>query len=149
MGWHLSNHPLDYVQRIGLGTLDAQRRIEAGLGGVRSAALFTRPADSLGLSLIGDARLAPAERWVLIASIARAACQSGREVRLGATPERYAALETALARASDIPRTAEWVALQRAALQAFDRAQRPGDTRELPLLLRWLRPLTRTMSCPS
>lgn len=51
----------------------------------------------------------PVDRWRLISAVAPAFCISPREVLLGLDPLRGAALESALGRNSDLPRTDEWI----------------------------------------
>ena len=51
----------------------------------------------------------PVDRWRLISAVAPAFCISPREVLLGLDPQRGAALESALGRNGDLPRTDEWI----------------------------------------
>lgn len=53
--------------------------------------------------------LEPDDRWTMIAAIAPAFCLSPREVLLGLDRRRSVALESALGKQADLPRTDEWI----------------------------------------
>jgi hypothetical protein len=119
----------------------ARGDLEAVLEPRDLARLLVTPVDSLAGALVADRQLAPAERWGVIWAVAAGACRNGRELRMGASPARYAALAEATRLAADIPRTGEWVAVQQARLRAFDRAE------DVPWWTRWQRPVMRGMGC--
>jgi len=125
------------LDRVRQGRGDLEAMLEPG----RLAPLFVEPGSSLARGIVEDRRLSPAERWGAIQALASGACRNGRELRMGAAAARYAALDEAARLAADIPRTADWVALQRARLAEFDRA---GD---VPWWTRWQRPIMRAMRC--
>ena len=58
---------------------------------------------------MGDARLPRPDRWRLIAAVLPAYCTSPREVLMGIDPARATALEAALGKQPDLPRTDEWI----------------------------------------
>jgi hypothetical protein len=68
----------------------------------------------------------PVDRWRLISAVPPAFCLSPREVLLGLDAQRGAALESALGRNGDLPRTDEWI---RANLRWFAQLRDdPGST---------------------
>jgi len=101
------------------------------------------PRDTLLLRLIADRRLAPVDRWRLIEAVADGACWRPREVHAGVAPGRRAALEKALRLASDLPQTAEWVAVQRRVLADVDAGRDPLVDR----VESFVRPLARSHVC--
>jgi hypothetical protein len=56
-----------------------------------------------------DVLLTPPDRWRLIAAVVPAYCTSPREVLMGIDPARGTALEVALGKQLDLPRTDEWI----------------------------------------
>jgi len=79
------------------------------------------PVDPPGLRIIADTLAPPALRWLLIASTVTGACTSTREVLFGASARRLEVLARAAEAARDVPRTDEWVGVQRRRLERFDR----------------------------
>jgi len=173
LGWQMWRSPIPAAQAGALGILDvgvrtlreigivagdrvllreadrlagvlASRRVQASRMRPRGLETYvTAPHDTLLLRLIGDRRLAPVDRWRLIEAVADGACWRPREVRAGVSPARRAALEEALRLASDLPQTADWVAVQRRVLADVDAGQSPHS----PLEVRLVRPLARSFAC--
>lgn len=68
---------------------------------------------SAALRIIG-ARLLPAhERWAEIEALVDGYCLNSSEILFGISPKRREFLDSALVRAADLPRTREWVDIQR------------------------------------
>jgi hypothetical protein len=88
-----------------------RRRAELLLFSSRAAGLAMSAADSSALALMGDTTRAPADRWALLSGMATGFCWNGKEILLGASPERIARLREAGEHAADIPRTGDWVEL--------------------------------------
>ena len=101
------------------------------------------PDDTLLQRLIADRRLAPVDRWRLIEAVADGACWRPREVHAGVAPARRAALGKALDLASDLPQTADWVAVQRRVLDDVDK----GRVLHALSILRFMPPLARSFAC--
>jgi hypothetical protein len=83
----------------------------------RHRLLMADPVSPIGLRFVGDTTLPPAVRWQLIAGIVGGACNSVREESFGVDPRRGDVLTRAGELAADIPRTDEWVALNRRTLE--------------------------------
>lgn len=81
--------------------------------------LMADPANPVGLRYVADSTLAPFVRWRLISAITLGFCSNGREVLFGPDPRRREALATASVKAADIPRTDEWVELNRRELDQW------------------------------
>jgi hypothetical protein len=78
------------------------------------------PAGTLGLRFVGDTTLPPAARWQLVTAIVGAACLDIREA-FGVDRRRESMLAAARRLAADLPRSDEWVTLNRRSLdRLFD-----------------------------
>jgi hypothetical protein len=84
-------------------------------------ALMADPLEPPGLLIVADTFAPPARRWRAIEAAVRGVCTNTREVLFGASARRMAVLERAAVAARDVPRTDEWVAVQRRRLERFDR----------------------------
>jgi tRNA A-37 threonylcarbamoyl transferase component Bud32 len=81
----------------------------------RDRLLMADPAGTLGLRFVGDTTLPPAARWQLITAIVGAACLDIREA-FGVDRRRESMLAAARRLAADLPRSDEWVTLNRRSL---------------------------------
>jgi hypothetical protein len=101
------------------GSYQLAERVEGGAFAMGPIMLVSDPASkSASEALTGRdpsnvafmrTPLDPVDRWQLIAAVVPAFCTSPREVLSGIDPQRGAALESALGRQRDLPRTDEWI----------------------------------------
>ena len=83
------------------------------------AALFA-DASSIGdLEVIADTSWPPIVRWDRVTNVVTGFCLNSREILFGVDPRRLELLSAAAARTTDIPRSAEWAALNRRWLQQW------------------------------
>jgi hypothetical protein len=94
-----------------------RRRAELGLFANRSLGLAMATPDSAMIALAADTTRAPSDRWALLSGIAIGFCWNGKEILLGAAPERGVQLQAAAGYAADISRTADWVDLNARMMQ--------------------------------
>jgi hypothetical protein len=108
--------------------------------------LAARSEDSAFSLAAADHRLLPVDRWALASAIVAGACWNPAELRAGIAPERFLSLERAARGMSDLPRSSDWAAAQRATLVNLDAATPMADAKDNVLLSK-VKPLGRTMIC--
>ena len=80
---------------------------------ISGPALMGNPVDPIGLRVVADSTRLPYLRWWLIAGIVPGFCGNSREILFGIDPRRAELLARAGDLAGDIPRTDEWVRLNK------------------------------------
>jgi tRNA A-37 threonylcarbamoyl transferase component Bud32 len=135
-------------QALAVAIADARER-ESLFSPQTLGRLASRPDDTLLVSLTGNRALLPVNRWDAAGAIAHGSCWNEAELRAGVSPVRRQQIDDAERRLADIPKSAEWIALQREFLASLEHANTPPSSRDhqLPPLISRLRPAARAIIC--
>jgi len=103
------------------GPLREVARLDSALRVSRQppAALFADPSSISDLQVISDTSWPPIVRWDRVTNVVTGFCLNSREILFGVDPRRLELLGAAAARTTDIPRSAEWIALNRRWLEQW------------------------------
>jgi hypothetical protein len=106
---------------LGSGPLREVARLDSALRVSRRppAALFADPSSIGDLRVISDTSWPPIVRWDRVTNVVTGFCLNSREILFGVDPRRLELLGAAAERTTDIPRSGDWIELNRRWLQQW------------------------------